>query len=130
MTDTTRIDTRAEELIVEYAAKGVFEIDVEAGEIWRVAKLERGRLVPVERRRAEHKRDDGYLRIRVMINGVRIQVSAHRVIWLAGTGAPVPEGCVVDHLNGKKDDNRLANLEPVKPSENTRRYYRRRAGVR
>lgn len=129
MTDTTRIDTRAEELIVEYASKGVFEIDAEAGEIWRVAKLERGKLIPVERRRAEHRRDNGYLRIRVSINGVRIQVSAHRVIWLAGTGEPVPEGHVIDHLNGKKDDNRFANLQPATPSENTRRYYRRERGA-
>lgn len=126
MTDTKLIDARAEQLIVDYARKGVFEIDVEAGEIWRVAKLERGRLIEVPRVRAEYKRADGYLRMRVMICSVRIQVSAHRVIWTAGKGEPVPEGCVLDHLNGIKSDNRLANLEPVRPSENTLRYYRRR----
>jgi hypothetical protein len=126
VTDTSLIDARAEQLIIDYAAKGVFEIDPDAGEIWRVGKLERGRFTPVERRRAEHPREDGYLRMRVMINGVRIQVSAHRVIWIAKTQQPIPEGHVLDHKNGRKGDNRFDNLEPVLPSENTRRYYRRR----
>ncbi len=126
MTDTKLIDARAEQLIVDYAAKGVFEIDPAAGEIWRVGRIERGRFFVVPRRRAEHRREDGYLRIRVMIHGVRIQVSAHRVIWVAGKGEPVPEGHVLDHKNGNKADNRLENLEPVYPSENTLRYYRRR----
>lgn len=126
MTDTSLIDARAEQLIVNFASNGVFEIDPDRGEIWRVGQLHRGRLTPVKRRRAEHPRDDGYLRIRVMINSVRIQVSAHRVIWVAKTGEPIPEGHVLDHKNGRKSDNRFENLEPVLPSENTRRYFRRR----
>jgi hypothetical protein len=125
MTDTSLIDDRAEQQIVDMVERGVFEIDPERGEIWRVGRIHRGKYTPVERRRAEHPRSDGYLRIRVMINGIRIQVSAHRVIWVAGTGEPVPPGHVLDHKNGKKNDNRIDNLEPVLPRENILRYYRR-----
>lgn len=45
---------------------------------------------------------------------------AHRVIWEAVTG-PIPEGLEIDHLNGRKADNRISNLEAVSRSVNVRR---------
>lgn len=41
-------------------------------------------------------------------------------VYLAWVG-PIPEGMVIDHLNGITTDNRADNLEPVTPSENSRR---------
>ena len=35
---------------------------------------------------------------------------------------PCPEGCVIDHINGKKDDNNFENLQYVSRKENQKRY--------
>ena len=39
-------------------------------------------------------------------------VMAHRVIWEAVHG-PIPEGLEINHMNARKDDNRIENLELV-----------------
>ena len=41
----------------------------------------------------------------------------HRVIWEACVG-PIPDRMVMNHINGVKTDNRLANLEVVTSGEN------------
>lgn len=37
-------------------------------------------------------------------------VPEHVLVWEKYNGMPVPEGCIVHHLNGVKDDNRPKNL--------------------
>lgn len=49
--------------------------------------------------------------------------AAHRLTWEAFNG-PIPEGLVINHKNGVKDDNRLDNLEVVTVAENTRHGFR------
>lgn len=44
---------------------------------------------------------------RADVNGY---VMEHIVVWENSTGVPVPDNCVVHHLNGNKTDNRIANL--------------------
>lgn len=47
---------------------------------------------------------------------------AHRLIWEAFNGA-IPDGMQINHLNGEKLDNRLANLEACTASENMTHAY-------
>lgn len=44
----------------------------------------------------------------------------HRLVYQEFCG-PVSDGVVIDHVNGDKQDNRLANLEAVTQKENMRR---------
>lgn len=48
---------------------------------------------------------------------------AHRMVWESVHG-PIPPGKEINHINGIKSDNRIANLEAVTPSENTKHAYR------
>lgn len=47
----------------------------------------------------------------------------HRIIWESVHG-PIPEGLYINHINGIKTDNRIANLELVTTSENHKHAYR------
>ena len=111
-----------ENRVYEAVQSGELEIDKQ-GRIWRLATRGgdrwRGgiRLNPCKRRRAEHRLPSGYLQIRLMINGVRFNSTAHRLVWRTVNG-PIPVGLVMNHRNGIKSDNRPENLEVVTPSEN------------
>lgn len=43
--------------------------------------------------------------------------SAHRLVYETFVGS-IPQGMVIDHINGIKDDNRLENLRCISQSEN------------
>ncbi len=51
------------------------------------------------------------------INGVRFRV--HRIIWEMFNG-PIPEGMVIDHLNGNPWDNRIENLACKSQKDNSK----------
>ena len=57
-------------------------------------------------RGGRHQRKDGYVEIYVA-SGKR--VAEHRLIWEDAHG-PLPQGYVIHHFNGVKNDNRLENL--------------------
>jgi hypothetical protein len=101
-------------------ATGWFEID-SSGAIWRT-RTARG---PCARRRAENRTSFGYLMVRQMLGGRRLHVLAHRFVWTAHHGE-IPAGLVINHINGRKDDNRPANLEVVTYSANTSHAHRMR----
>ena len=64
----------------------------------------------------------GYVRIGAWINGKVVRRQAHQMIWEAVNG-PIPDGMVINHINGKKTDNRIENLEAVTPSENAKHAF-------
>ena len=59
----------------------------------------------------------GYIDIPIKYNGVIIHGLAHRVIWWSVNG-PIDNKLFINHINGIKTDNRLANLEVVTNQEN------------
>ncbi len=59
-----------------------------------------------------HLQRDGYLEVRIRVNEKYTNVTMHRLVALAWMGER-PEGYMVHHVNGKRDDNRLQNLEYV-----------------
>ncbi|MGV8955568.1 MAG: HNH endonuclease signature motif containing protein [Cypionkella sp.] len=66
---------------------------------------------------------DGYVRLGQHRDGHQY---AHRLIYEAVHGA-IPPRHYVDHVNGKRADNRIANLQAVTPAENVARAFERGA---
>lgn len=48
----------------------------------------------------------------------------HRLVWLFHKGKWPDK--TIDHINGKKSDNRIENLRDVSHQENMRAYYQRK----
>lgn len=102
-------------------ATGELAIDSQ-GRMWRLRKRH-GRGVkpgggyyngtttsPCKKVRAEFQHKQGYLQIVATRGGKKFAAMAHRVIWTHLNG-PIPPGLTINHKNGKKADNRPANLE-------------------
>jgi len=110
-------DERAEEIMLRYVGT-CFEIDDE-GRIWRIGEIHRGKFRKVKKRRAEYPRKDGYLRVRMIINGIRIRVSAHRLVYRYFHG-PIPKNAIINHKKPElgRSHNHPENLEPLSQSNN------------
>ncbi len=118
---------QAERKLIAMVRSGEWEIDT-LGRVWRTS-IRTGnrwsggfRLSPVARRRAEGRLPSGYMMVRAELNGARVVGVAHRLVWQHFHG-DIPDGMVINHRNGQKDDNRPENLEVVTPSGNTRHAY-------
>jgi len=90
-------------------ASGSIRVDVDAGTVWRGDRRAEGR-----------PSGGGYLQVGI---GDRRMGYIHRIVWIAAHGS-IPNGMTIDHLNGSKEDNRLANLEAVTVYENINRHVR------
>lgn len=66
---------------------------------------------------------DGYVRYALTKDCVQTAHFAHRLVYQAFVGPLIPE-MQIDHLNQRKDDNRVENLEQVSRLENMRRSFR------
>ena len=114
-------DLAREEFVWRAVLAGELAIDSE-GRVWRLAarRWDRWRkctrVISCTPRRAENQARP-YPQVRVMVNGRRVQVSAHRVVYRFFYG-PIPDGMQVNHKDGDKMNNRPANLEAVTPSQN------------
>lgn len=69
------------------------------------------------------KDKDGYCKINIINeNGKWTQTSIHRLVAKAFIDNPENKPCV-NHINGKRDDNRVENLEWVTEKENVRHSF-------
>jgi hypothetical protein len=120
--------TNRELQVLEYVKEGVFVID-ESGAIWRLSRRQSNRWtgtaswVPIPARRAESPTSAGYLQVSLMVDGKDLAALAHRLVWVHRNG-PIPPGLTINHKNGKKTDNRPANLELATYSEQVRHALR------
>lgn len=65
----------------------------------------------------------GYLVAHLCKDAVRKDFHAHRAVWMAFNG-PIPAGMEINHKNGLRHDNRLANLEVCTRRENNLHKFR------
>lgn len=62
----------------------------------------------------------GYLRVCITVDGCQAHALAHRIVWIAKYGQ-LPDGAQIDHIDGVKTNNRVANLDAVSGAENMAR---------
>jgi hypothetical protein len=92
------------ELLTQTELKKLFFIDPETGECVRRNGRPTGSLS-----------QKGYLRTTIGGREYRL----HRLVWLWVHGEHPPEDMVIDHINGVKTDNRIANLRLATVCQNT-----------
>ena len=114
-------DARSEEIFLKHVGT-LFEID-EEGRIWRLAIRKNATKVVTcnPRVRAEEPAKNGYLRVRMQINGIRIHVSAHRVVYRYFKGE-IPQNAIINHKDTDlgRAHNHPDNLEPTSQSYNVK----------
>lgn len=66
---------------------------------------------------------NGYRVYSIHVDGVKKQIRANRLVWIAAHGA-IPDGMIIDHINNDKLDNRLCNLQLLTPMENSTKAKR------
>lgn len=63
------------------------------------------------------KKDSGYNKITVKVNGVPKQVDVHRIVYETFNGE-IPNGMEIDHIDTNKKNNELSNLKLCTHTEN------------
>lgn len=102
----------------------IFEIDAR-GRVWRVGHFTNagnGTIIPNPRRRAESGKK-GYLRVFCSVNGKRLYVMAHRLVWQYFRG-DIPDGLDPNHEDGVKSNNNPSNLTLLTMGDNIRHAFR------
>lgn len=88
-------------------------------DLGRLRRLAGSRQTPTARLLRPTKGSSGYLKVELQRAGVSQTWNVHALVAEAFIG-PRPEGYQVNHKNGIKTDNRLANLEWTTPAGNNR----------
>lgn len=86
------------------------------GEIVRISRAS-GTVIGAKRKPQLTSR--GYLGVMLSVGSVVTHHKVHRVVWQAFNGT-IPKGRAINHKNGVKTDNRLANLELCTNQENSK----------
>jgi hypothetical protein len=93
--------------------------DYQASDRGRIRSHKRGAWQVL--RQTPHRRN-GYMVVSPRVGGRYVTRSVHRLIAITFLGSA--DGRDVNHMNGNKHDNRLANLEYLSRGENHRHAYR------
>jgi len=103
-----------------------FHVDAEAGLlVWKERPLAHfvraDRMLAANKRyagkQAGNKNRLGYTLVGMTINGRKMKLLAHRIIWAMHFGAwPL---LVIDHINRQRSDNRISNLRDVTNAQNS-----------
>lgn len=104
-------------LTAEYVRERLAYDPETGGFTWRQPVLLRtgGVRVPAGSRAGTYEKK-GYRSIQFWIDGRRVAIKEHRLAWLYVHGEwPVDQ---LDHINGDRADNRIANLRPATNSQN------------
>ena len=113
-------------------ALGWFKVD-EQGRIWRMARLSGSRtggpstvtwLPTPTRAEKSSSADDGYLKVMFRAQGPRLQVYAHRIVWMVANRQQIPDAMEINHKDGNKRNPVPSNLELVTHAQNTLHSFR------
>ncbi len=101
------------DILIQYVRTGILEID-DMGRVFR--------LVDLRTKMKTHTRIDilhhtGYRMVLIKYKSRTISCMAHTLIWNHHHG-PVPDGLVINHIDGNGLNNVITNLEVVTQKEN------------
>lgn len=97
--------------------------EYEVSDSGRIRRAVAGRKTYIGKVLADHRVSSGYRKVSLTKAGKVLQRYVHRLVMAAFVG-PAPDGHEVNHIDGDKANNALANLEYVTRSENMRHAIR------
>ncbi len=110
------VDRTKYDVFLRMVREGKYSVDTEAGTLTGPTGCVLGRP-------GRERPGYGYGQAFIYDNTMgRFSVMVHRAVWEVAKG-PVPDGMEINHINGKKSDNRLENLEVVTPGDNQRHAH-------
>ena len=92
----------------------IFDYDAETGDIFRLPHRKSKR-----RRRVGYRISNPQGKMYIFVYLGDKAIPAHRLAWILGNKQRIPDGMVIDHINGDAVDNRLINLRAVTNAMNS-----------
>lgn len=115
--------THREEAVYAAVKMGLLHVR-EDGSVWRMKYRRKSRWdgkVTITAAKSPARVDAacglGYRQVKIMMDGRQVTCLAHRLVWLHFNG-PIPTGMQINHKDGNKSNNALANLETCSASNN------------
>ena len=112
---------KAKQLPARYKLAMTFRYDRASGKLYKTNTARTVSTV-LKEREVTSKNMDGY----IVTQFCGRTCLAHRIIYKLETGNDVPDGYVLDHINGDKGDNKWCNLRVVDYSENAAAQVRKK----